>query len=59
MTSTNLGCECALSLPLHRLQLRRCITISTDASLREMVAPGALVMISPILVGVCFGTTCV
>jgi len=37
----------------------KCISISTDASLREMVAPGALVMLSPILCGVGFGTRCV
>ena len=34
----------------------RCITISTAASLREMIAPGILVMGSPIAVGVLFGT---
>jgi len=33
---------------------QRCIRISTDASLREMVAPGALVMFSPIVVGFLF-----
>ena len=37
----------------------RCIKISTDASLQEMIAPGALVMLSPVLCGVCFGTRCV
>ena len=36
-----------------------CIRISTDASLQEMVLPGALVMLSPILCGVGFGTRCV
>jgi H(+)-translocating pyrophosphatase len=36
-----------------------CIKISTDASLQEMIAPGALVMLSPIVVGVLFGTRCV
>jgi len=34
---------------------QRCITISTDASLREMIAPGALVMLTPIIVGYFFG----
>ena len=34
---------------------QQCVKISTDASLREMVAPGALVMLSPILVGCIFG----
>ncbi|RHY29383.1 hypothetical protein DYB32_005178 [Aphanomyces invadans] len=34
----------------------RCIKISTDASLREMIAPGFLVILSPILAGTFFGT---
>jgi inorganic pyrophosphatase len=33
----------------------RCIKISTDASLREMVAPGLLVILSPIVTGTLFG----
>jgi len=33
-----------------------CITISTDASLKEMIPPGALVMITPILTGFLFGS---
>jgi inorganic pyrophosphatase len=33
----------------------RCVAISTEASLREMIAPGALVMLSPIIVGFLFG----
>lgn len=37
----------------------RCIEISTRASLREMIAPGILVMASPILTGVLFGTPAV
>merc|ERR1719222_488249 len=32
-----------------------CISISTDASLRKMVAPGALVLGSPLLAGFLFG----
>uniref|UniRef100_J3M452 H(+)-exporting diphosphatase n=1 Tax=Oryza brachyantha TaxID=4533 RepID=J3M452_ORYBR len=32
-----------------------CVRISTDASLREMVAPGALVMLSPLVAGTLFG----
>jgi len=36
----------------------RCIAISTDASLREMIAPGALVMLSPIITGFLFGVDC-
>merc|ERR1719240_2100149 len=33
----------------------RCIKISTEASLREMIAPGALVIITPIAMGILFG----
>merc|ERR1712037_869825 len=33
----------------------RCIRISTDASLREMLAPGALVILSPLVAGLGFG----
>jgi len=36
----------------------RCIGISTDASLREMIPPGALVMCSPIIVGFLLGDHC-
>merc|ERR1712166_1417220 len=32
-----------------------CIKISTDASLREMLAPGALVILSPMVAGLGFG----
>merc|ERR1712222_123177 len=34
---------------------KRCISISTKASLREMLAPGALVILSPLVTGVVFG----
>jgi len=33
----------------------RCIRISTEASLKEMIAPGAMVMFSPIVAGLLFG----
>jgi len=37
----------------------RCIAISTEASLREMIAPGALVILSPLIAGGLFGrNTC-
>merc|ERR550537_751886 len=36
-----------------------CIRISTEASLREMIAPGALVILSPLIIGACFGKNCV
>ncbi len=34
----------------------RCIQISTDSALREMVIPGALAILSPIVVGLVLGT---
>ncbi|GBG78108.1 hypothetical protein CBR_g26045 [Chara braunii] len=34
---------------------KKCVTISTDASLKEMVAPGCLVMLTPIIAGFFFG----
>lgn len=37
----------------------RCIDISTKASLREMIAPGILVMLSPIVTGTFFGVEAV
>merc|ERR1712241_1547453 len=33
----------------------KCIKISTDASLKEMIAPGAMVILSPIVAGLGFG----
>ncbi len=39
-----------------RPNCERCIAICTRSSLREMVAPGALVLLSPLVVGVLFGT---
>jgi inorganic pyrophosphatase len=32
-----------------------CVRISTDASLKKMMAPGALVMLSPLVAGTLFG----
>lgn len=34
---------------------KQCVKISTEASLREMLPPGALVMLTPIVVGFLFG----
>ena len=50
-----------LLIPNHpdRPDYDTCIKISTDASLQEMIAPGALVMLSPIVCGCVFGTRCV
>merc|ERR1712241_1603921 len=39
-------------------QYNRCISISTEASLREMIAPGALVILSPLVAGLAFGKNC-
>jgi len=36
----------------------RCIRISTQASLREMIAPGALVLLAPLVSGLVFGKNC-
>ena len=38
-----------------RPDYERCIQISTAASLREMIAPGALVMLAPLFTGTFFG----
>merc|ERR1711865_96071 len=38
---------------------QECISISTDASLKEMVAPAMLVMLSPVLTGALFGVEAV
>jgi len=37
----------------------KCVAISTQASLREMVAPGALVILTPLLTGTFFGVNAV
>ena len=34
---------------------KRCVRISTDASLKEMIAPGVLVLLTPLVVGFFFG----
>jgi len=34
---------------------KRCIAISTEASLKEMIAPGALVILAPLIAGIGFG----
>jgi len=36
----------------------KCISISTEASLREMILPGLLVILSPIIAGVALGKNC-
>ena len=39
-----------------RPDYRQCVEISTQASLSEMIPPGCLVMLTPVVVGVLFGT---
>jgi K(+)-stimulated pyrophosphate-energized sodium pump len=36
-------------------EYEKCVAISTKASIREMIAPGAIALITPILVGFAFG----
>lgn len=36
-------------------EYEKCVAISTDASIREMILPGAIALISPIIVGFIFG----
>lgn len=36
-------------------EYEKCVAISTNASIREMIAPGAIALISPIVVGFTFG----
>jgi inorganic pyrophosphatase len=36
----------------------RCVGIATEAALREMIAPGLLVLLSPLFIGFLFGPTC-
>jgi K(+)-stimulated pyrophosphate-energized sodium pump len=36
-------------------EYEKCVAISTNASIREMIAPGAIALISPIIVGFTFG----
>jgi inorganic pyrophosphatase len=50
--------ECNRQFPLimqgQRPEYDHCVKISTNASLREMLPPGALVLVSPLLCGVLF-----
>ncbi|GMH50803.1 hypothetical protein TrRE_jg5746 [Triparma retinervis] len=45
--------------PTERPDYDACIQISTVASLREMIAPGAMVMFTPLLTGTFFGVNAV
>jgi hypothetical protein len=39
-----------------RPDYKACVAISTKSSLSEMIPPGALVMLTPVIVGALFGT---
>nr|CAC44451.1 proton-translocating inorganic pyrophosphatase [Chlamydomonas reinhardtii] len=41
-----------------RPDYKRCVAISTQAAISEMIAPGALVIFTPVVVGALFGTQC-
>lgn len=45
--------------PSERPDYDACIAISTKASLKEMVPPGAMVIFTPLLTGIIFGVTAV
>jgi H+-translocating diphosphatase len=45
--------------PTERPDYDACIAISTQASLKEMVPPGAMVIFTPLLTGIFFGVTAV
>mmetsp|Transcript_53394 Transcript_53394/g.141551 ORF Transcript_53394/g.141551 Transcript_53394/m.141551 type:complete len:912 (+) Transcript_53394:30-2765(+) len=49
----------ASNRPLVKPDYRKCIDIATQASLREMIPPGLLVILSPIIVGFFFGVEAV
>merc|ERR1712087_801558 len=48
--------EVKRQLANEEVDSNKCIAISTNASLKEMIAPGLLVMLTPIICGVIFGT---
>lgn len=48
--------EVRRQLKANELDHQKCIMVSTDASLKEMIAPGLLVMLTPVIFGVLFGT---
>merc|ERR1712032_1221754 len=69
MTMTSVGYaaqdmvqECREQFPAilkgEKPDYQKCIVISTEASLKEMIPPGLLVMLSPLICGVAFGKNC-
>merc|ERR1712151_965035 len=60
MAANDMGKECHRQFPKiinegAAPDYEKCIVISTQASLREMIAPGALVILSPLVAGFGFG----
>lgn len=51
--------EVRRQLAEDQIDHKSCIKISTEASLKKMIAPGLLVMLTPIITGVFFGTRAV
>ena len=45
----------SLSTEEERRDFKKCIEISTKASLREMIIPGIMVIFTPIILGTLFG----
>jgi len=41
--------------PDSKPEYEKCVAISTEASIREMIAPGAIALITPVVVGFIFG----
>lgn len=63
LAATDMVRECMRQFPMIindgvEPDYERCIAISTDASLRQMLAPGALVILSPLAFGAAFGKNC-
>merc|ERR1712151_360259 len=54
--ASDMVAEVSRQLRENELNSDKCIRISTQASLKEMIAPGLLVMLTPIICGVIFGT---
>jgi len=58
--ATKMVNECMRQFPdilagVKQPDYERCIAISTQASLKEMIAPGILVILSPLCIGLAFG----
>eukprot|EP01069_Polyplicarium_translucidae_P001380 Polyplicarium_translucidae@DN1644_c0_g1_i3.p1 len=63
IAATDMVKECLSQFPRivnegAKPEYNKCIAISTRAAIREMIAPGALVILSPIGAGMLFGKNC-